>query len=69
VVDRDIRRMAEYMIAKHGAAAAHVTQERVDELERRGDHRACAVWQEIAAAIEKIQKQHAGEKPRWDDNG
>jgi hypothetical protein len=68
-VDRDIRRMAEYLIARHGAAAAHVTQERIDELARKSEHRACGVWKEIAAAIEEIQKQHAGEKPRRDDNG
>jgi prefoldin subunit 5 len=60
--------MAEYLIAKHGAAATRVARDRIDELKRNADHRASAVWQEIAATIEQLQQEHAGDKPARDDD-
>jgi hypothetical protein len=53
-VDRDIERMARYLIAQHGARAADVARERARNLEDSGDTGAAAVWREIADAIKEI---------------
>jgi phosphohistidine phosphatase SixA len=55
-IDRDIERMARYLIARHGAAAAQVAQDRVRELDIAGDKGAAAVWREIAEAVKTLQK-------------
>jgi hypothetical protein len=54
-IDRDIERMARYLIEQHGAAAAKVADARARELESSGDHGAAAVWKEIAEAVRLLR--------------
>ena len=63
IPDIDIWRSANVMVKRYGEDAALEAAKRADELLEAGDMDGCAVWKQIVAAVEDLQRQapHANE--------
>ncbi len=65
VRDADIERLARDMIAKHGARAARVAAERLNDMIDRNNTRGRDIWACVVHAIHERQ----GTGPNWTEGG
>jgi hypothetical protein len=54
--DPDIIRAAKLMIDQHGDEASRRATRRANDLERGGDSSSCAIWRQVVAAVEELQR-------------
>jgi hypothetical protein len=57
IPDLDIYRAAKLLIDQHGEHASMRAAERADELLEAGDIDGAAIWRDIVAAIEEMQRE------------